>query len=194
MECPRTWIGYIRGSCISQFGSSCLIAILTYSMTSTQNYFVAPEFARCRDQLDSSLTCWAVSLACCSCFFSLDYLKSRCDVHIFNGKVPANSDIEDNVIVSLQNFVSNFPERLPQKKVTTPRWVVFSNYKTPWPLRRNWRLSVPGNLLQTNPDYTIYCNGTFGALTCAECMATVEKGWGKKEVIVLRRNQKEETA
>lgn len=50
---------------------------------------------------------------------------------------------------------------------------------------------MPGNLLQTNPDYTIYCKGTFGALTCTECKVKVEQGWRKKEVIVLRRNQKE---
>lgn len=44
-ECPGTLIGYIRGRCISQFHSSCHITSLTYSMTSTRNYCVAPEFA-----------------------------------------------------------------------------------------------------------------------------------------------------
>lgn len=72
---------------------------MTYSMTSTHNYFVAPEFAM--DAESNLIHHNVLSSFAAVLFFCLVYLKSRRDVHIFKGKVLTNSDMEDNVIVSL---------------------------------------------------------------------------------------------
>lgn len=146
-------LGYIRGSWISQFHSGCHITSLEYSMTSAQNYFVALEFAmdaasNLIHHLHAELFRWPAppALFCCNC------LKSPCDVHIFNGKVPANNDVQKTMSPSVCK--ASFPISL--KGCFRRRWpardglfLVIPNRQ--WPLRHNWIQSVPGNVPRTNP-------------------------------------------
>lgn len=46
-------------------------------------------------------------------------------------------------MVSLQDFISHFPERLHWVKVTTQSPVVCSDYKSPCPLKHDWIRPMP---------------------------------------------------
>lgn len=58
----------------------------------------------------------------------------------------------DNVIVSLKDLISHFPERLCWVKVTTQSWVVCSDYKSPCPLKCDWIHPMPENSPHYRPE------------------------------------------